>query len=82
MTQVVLDPALWESVEAGPEGFIECWLAAEGDHVHAGQVLARANLIHTTVDVPAAHAGVLEEIIAPVGEKFSRGAVLARIVST
>jgi pyruvate/2-oxoglutarate dehydrogenase complex dihydrolipoamide acyltransferase (E2) component len=82
MTQIVLDPALWESVEAGPEGFIECWLATEGDHVHAGQVLARANLIHSTVDVPAAHAGVLEEIFCSVGEKFSRGAVLARIVST
>jgi pyruvate/2-oxoglutarate dehydrogenase complex dihydrolipoamide acyltransferase (E2) component len=82
VTHVVLDPALWESVEAGPEGFIECWLVTEGDHVRAGQVLARANLVHTVIDVPATHAGVLEEIMAPVGEKFSRGAVLARIVST
>ena len=32
------------------EAFIEQWWVAEGDHVHAGQVLARANLLHTLVE--------------------------------
>ena len=82
MMEVVLDRALWESIEAGAEGFIDAWFAAEGDHVHTGQVLARANLVHQLVDVPAAHAGVLEEIIVPAGEKFAPGAVLARLVAT
>jgi pyruvate/2-oxoglutarate dehydrogenase complex dihydrolipoamide acyltransferase (E2) component len=82
MADIVLDPALWESVEAGAEAFIEEWLVAEGDHVHPGQKLARANLVHTVVEVPAAHGGVLEEIVVPVGEKFARGAVLARLLTT
>jgi pyruvate dehydrogenase E2 component (dihydrolipoamide acetyltransferase) len=82
MTDIVLDPGLWESVEAGAEAFIEEWLVAEGDHVHAGQRLAHASLVHTSVDVPALHGGVLEEIVVPVGEKFARGAVLARLLAT
>ena len=82
MADIVLDPALWESIEAGAEAFIEEWLVAEGDHVHPGQRLARANLVHTMVDVPTAHGGVLEEIVVPVGEKFARGAVLARLLTT
>jgi len=82
MTDIVLDPALWESVEAGAEAFIEEWCVAEGDHVHAGQGLARANLVHTLVEVPTMHAGVIEEIVVAVGEKFARGAVLARLVAT
>ena len=82
MTDIVLDPGLWESVEAGAEGFIEEWCVAEGDHVHAGQRLARANLLHASVDVPALHGGVLEEIVVPLGEKFARGAVLARLLAT
>jgi pyruvate/2-oxoglutarate dehydrogenase complex dihydrolipoamide acyltransferase (E2) component len=82
MTDIVLDPALCESVEAGAEGFIEEWWVAEGDHVHAGQCLARENLVHTLVDVPSLHVGVVEEIVVPVCEKFARGAVLGRLVAT
>lgn len=82
MTDVVLDPALVEAMEAGSEAFVDSWLVTEGDHVHAGQLLARANLVHLLVDVRAAHAGVIEEILAPTGATFSRGAVLARLVAT
>ena len=81
MTDIVLDPALWESVEAGAEAVVAQWLVAEGDHVHAGQTLARASLIHQSVDVAAVHAGLLEEILVPAGEKFARGTVLARVVN-
>jgi pyruvate/2-oxoglutarate dehydrogenase complex dihydrolipoamide acyltransferase (E2) component len=82
MTDIVLDPALWESMEAGAEAFVGEWLVAEGDYVHAGQLVGRANLVHTVVEVPALHAGTLEEICVGRGEKFSRGAVLARLIPT
>ncbi len=82
MTDIVLDPALWEAMEAGAEAFIEQWLVAEGDHVHVGQTLARADLVHNRVDLPATHAGVLEEIVVAAGEKFAPGTVLARLLAT
>lgn len=82
MSSIVLDPELWASVEAGTDAYIEQWLVAEGDHVHTGQVLARANLLHMLVDVPAAHAGVLEEIVVAAGEKFAPGTVLGRVIAT
>jgi len=80
MTDIVLDPLLLESVQAGADATITQWLVSEGDHVRAGQVLARAELVHTLVDVPAGHAGILEEIVVPVGTRFPRGAVLARLI--
>lgn len=80
MTEVVLDPLLVESMLAGTNAFIDQWLVSEGDHVHQGQILARANLAHTLVDVPAGHAGIVEEILLPVGSRFDRGAVLARLI--
>ena len=82
MKDVVLDPALFEAMEAGTDAMLEEWLAAEGDFVHAGQTLARANLVHEHVDIPAPHDGVLEDIVVPVGQTFARGAVLARLIDT
>ena len=78
---VRLDPESWEAVEAGAEACVEQWLAAEGDHVHAGQVLGRARLLHALVDIPTPHAGVLEEIVVAAGERFAPGAVLARVAA-
>jgi pyruvate/2-oxoglutarate dehydrogenase complex dihydrolipoamide acyltransferase (E2) component len=34
------------------------------------------------LDLPAPHAGTVEEITVPIGEKFNRRAVLARLVTT
>jgi 2-oxoisovalerate dehydrogenase E2 component (dihydrolipoyl transacylase) len=82
MTDIILDPLLPESVEAGPDAYIAQWLVSEGDHVHAGQVLGRASLLHMLLDLPAPHAGTVEEITVPIGEKFNRRAVLARLVTT
>jgi pyruvate/2-oxoglutarate dehydrogenase complex dihydrolipoamide acyltransferase (E2) component len=82
MTDVILDPALFEAIEAGPDAYVEAWCVAEGDHVHAGQTLARANLVHSSVDVTASHAGIVEEIVVAAGERFAPGAVLARLVAT
>jgi pyruvate dehydrogenase E2 component (dihydrolipoamide acetyltransferase) len=81
MNEIVLDPESRAAVEAGAEACVEQWLAAEGDHVHAGQVLGRARLLHTLVDLPTPHAGVLEEIVVAAGERFVPGAVLARVAA-
>ncbi len=82
MKEVVLDPGLWESLEAGVEALLEEWLVAEGDHVQHGQVLARAVLVKATIELPAPASGVLEEILVAVGQTFARGAVLARLIET
>ena len=80
MTAVVLDPELMESLASGDRALLERWLAAEGDHVRAGQVLAQARLLHQTLEVTAAHAGVLEDILVAGGQTFAPGDVLARLV--
>jgi pyruvate dehydrogenase E2 component (dihydrolipoamide acetyltransferase) len=80
--EIILDPALHESLEAGVDATLDEWLVAEGDFVHAGQTLAHANLVHTRLDVPAPHGGVIEEIIVPAGQPFTRGAPLARLIES
>lgn len=80
MSEVILDPARWESMEAGDAAFIEDWLSCEGDPVRAGQVIARAMLLEQNVDIEAPHDGVLEQICVAGGDSFGRGDVLARIV--
>ena len=81
MADVILDPALAESLEAGASAYVADWLVAEGDHVQAGQLLARASLVQQLVDVRAPHAGLVEQIIVPIGERFAPGTVLARLVT-
>ena len=81
MVDIILDPQRWESLEAGDQAVIANWLVAEGDHVHAGQVLAKASLVHETVDIEAPHPGVVEQINVAAGEPFGPGHVLARLVS-
>jgi PAS domain S-box-containing protein len=53
-----------------------------GDHVRAGDVLAYAQVVGESVDVLAPHAGVLEEIGVPAGERFRLGEVLARLAES
>ena len=80
MTDVILDPERWESVEAGDEALLAAWLVAEGDIVHAGQALAQAELVHQRIAVEAPHDGVLEQIVVASGERFAPGDVLARLI--
>ena len=47
----------------------------------AGQTLARARLVQQLVDVPAPHAGIVEQILVALGERFAPGTVLARLVA-
>ncbi len=80
MADIVVDPQRWESLEAGDTARIDQWLFSGGDHVAAGQVLARALLVHESLDVVAPHAGIVEDILVPAGERFGPGHVLARMV--
>jgi biotin carboxyl carrier protein len=80
MFDVRLDPLRWESVKAGDEALLENWLVDEGDHVDAGQVLARATLVHENIDVEAPHAGIVEQIAVAAGERFAPGYILARLI--
>ena len=82
MKDIVLDPLLWESVEAGTEALLDQWLVAEGDHVVAGQPLARAVLVKSSIEVPSPAAGVVEQVLVPAGQTFARAAVLGRIIDT
>jgi pyruvate/2-oxoglutarate dehydrogenase complex dihydrolipoamide acyltransferase (E2) component len=80
ISDVVLDPLLWEALEAGDAARIDRWLVAEGDRVHAGQVIAQARLLHQTLDVLAPHNGMLENIFVAAGDRFAHGAVLAQVI--
>jgi pyruvate/2-oxoglutarate dehydrogenase complex dihydrolipoamide acyltransferase (E2) component len=77
---VVLDPLLWEALEAGDGARVECWLVSEGERVHAGQVIARARLLHQSLDVLAPHDGVLENIFVSAGDRFAHGTLLGRVI--
>ncbi|QHE86228.1 biotin/lipoyl-containing protein [Hydrogenophaga sp. BPS33] len=81
VSDVMVDPARWESIEGAGAAFVEGWLACEGDRVRSGQRLGSARLADWRVDIEAPHDGVLEEICVPVGEPFARGQVLARLVN-
>lgn len=81
MADVILDPALAESLEAGGAAYITQWLVTEGDHVVAGQTLAHARLVQQLLEVRAPHAGMVEQIIVGLGERFAPGTVLARLVT-
>ena len=80
ISDIVLDPLLWESLEAGDEARVHRWFVSEGDRVHTGQVIAQARLLHQNIDVVAPHSGVLETIFVPAGNRFGHGAVLAQLI--
>lgn len=81
MTAIVLDPLRFEAIEAGDGAVLAAWHVAEGDHVHAGQLLAQVLVLGGTVDVTAPHAGMVEEILVAVGDRFLPGHPLARMVA-
>lgn len=80
MSDVTLDPHLWLALEAGDQARLERWLVSEGDEVHTGDLVAQVRLAQQTVDIAAPHTGVLENIRVAAGDRFARGAVLARLI--
>jgi pyruvate/2-oxoglutarate dehydrogenase complex dihydrolipoamide acyltransferase (E2) component len=79
MTDVVLDPAAWQDVDAGTEALLDKWLVAPGTRVHAGQPLATVVLVKSTLEVAAPADGTLAAIHVEAGQTFGRGQVLARL---
>lgn len=80
MTDVVLDPLLSEAIEAGDHALLAGWCVSEGDHVRMGQALAQVRILGESIDIPAPHAGMVEEILVPAGERIAPGKTLARLV--
>lgn len=80
MTDIVFDPLLGEAIEAGDQALLAGWHVSEGDHVRMGQPLAQVQVLGDAVEIAAPHAGMVEEILVPAGERFAPGRTLARLV--
>ncbi len=76
-TAVLLDPAFWEGIDPATEALLDAWLVAPGDAVEAGQVLGRAVLVKSTLDITAPAAGRVDRLLVAAGASFARGATLA-----
>jgi pyruvate/2-oxoglutarate dehydrogenase complex dihydrolipoamide acyltransferase (E2) component len=79
MTDLALPLELWEDAGDDTEALMEAWNVAVGDQVSAGQVLATAVIVKTTVELTAPSSGVVAEILVAAGDTFPRGATLARL---
>jgi pyruvate/2-oxoglutarate dehydrogenase complex dihydrolipoamide acyltransferase (E2) component len=79
MVDIVSDPRRWNSAGTAADAKLESWLVEEGEHVNAGQLVARASLAQQNVDVKAPEAGVVEQIAVSAGESFGPGYILARL---
>jgi len=79
LTDVVLPDAFWEDVDPGTEALVDQWLVREGDHVSAGQVLAKVVLVKTNLEVTAPADGVVERILVPAEQTFAKGRTLAML---
>ena len=78
---IVLDPLRWEALACGDQAWVQQWMVSDNDHVVANQLLAQVQVLGENVDIVAPHAGRIEEILCPVGERFHRGQALARLVA-
>jgi len=76
---LVLPSESWTGVDAGVQALLDRWLVAEGAPVVAGQVVARAVLVKSTLDIVAPAAGVLERVLVPAGATFSREQAVGRM---
>ena len=77
MTDIVLADSMWQDVEPGTEALVDEWLIREGEHVTAGQVVAKIVLVKTTLEVTAPADGMIERILVPAEQTFPRGRALA-----
>jgi pyruvate/2-oxoglutarate dehydrogenase complex dihydrolipoamide acyltransferase (E2) component len=79
VTAVRLSDEAWQGVDADVEALLERWLVAEGDTVTAGQPVAQAVLVKTSIELVAPNAGVVRRILVPEDGTFGRGQDLAVI---
>ncbi len=76
MTSDILVPTLGESVS---EATVAQWLKQPGDAVAKDEPLVELETDKVTLEVNAAEAGVLAEVLVAVGENVEVGALLGRI---
>lgn len=79
MIEVQLPDKVWEGVDASTEALVDQWLVAAGDRVVAGQNVAKAVLVKTSIEVAAPADGIVEQILVPAGQTFPRGRPLATL---
>ena len=72
----ILMPVLGETTD---EAEILEWFKNPGDEIKRGEKLLEVQSDKVTVEVPALVSGVMEEIVAQVGETIAVGAVIAKL---
>ncbi|MCZ6476553.1 MAG: hypothetical protein O6700_09530, partial [Gammaproteobacteria bacterium] len=72
----VLMPQLGETVA---EGTVAVWYKQAGDQVEIDEILADVETDKAAIEIPAAAAGVLTQILVAAGETVDVGTVLAVI---
>ena len=72
----IVVPELGESIT---EATVSAWLKAPGDALAEGDLVVELETDKVMVEVPAAKAGVLTEVLKADGEKVTIGEVLGRI---
>ncbi len=78
-TDLVLPEIAWEGVDAGAHALLDSWFVQPGAQVQAGDAVARAVLVKSTLDVIAPVSGRLMERLVGAGETFARGQPIAQI---
>ena len=76
MTTDIVVPTLGESVS---EATVAQWLKKPGEAVGADEPLVELETDKVTLEVNAAAAGVLSEVLVEAGENVEVGAILGRI---
>lgn len=76
---IVLPDAAWEGVDPNVEALLDAWLVQAGDHAEAGQPVARAVLVKTSIDIEAPATGTIARIALQAGETFGRGQALGSL---
>lgn len=69
-------PSLGADMEAAT---LMAWKIAPGDTVHRGDVVAEVETDKGLIEIEVFHHGVVEELVAHIGQKLPVGAVLARL---
>lgn len=79
LVDVVLPDRFWEGVDANVQALLDAWMVSADATVEAGQPLARAVLVKTTLEIEAPVSGKMQGFLVAAGDNFARGQVLARI---
>lgn len=79
MVEITAPAEPFEEAGAGAEGLLDAWLVSEHDQVSAGQPVADAIVVKSSVQIMAPCDGTIARIIVGPGDTFPAGAVLALV---